>query len=105
MTGTPYTAVAAMIRRESNAPAQSVQPCGTLEHDEQFLLRDKFTGRPLAAVRYRIEGAGQVVVGRTDQAGYTARVSSGANAAPLTVYLIEEDAGMLVSTVDGSGCI
>lgn len=105
MTSTPYTAVAAMIRCESNAPAQSVQPCSALEHDEQFLLRDQFTGRPLAAALYRIEGAGQVVVGRTDQAGYTARVSSGAQAAPLAVYLIEEDAGVLVSAVDNSGCI
>jgi len=105
MTGTSYAAVAALIGRESNAPALSVQPCSALEHDEQFLLRDQFTGQPLAAVLYRIEGAGQVVVGRTDQAGCTARVSSGARAAPLTVYLIEEDAGVLVSTVDSSGCV
>ncbi|WGS40261.1 hypothetical protein LFL97_10900 [Burkholderia sp. JSH-S8] len=47
------------------------------EHDEQFVLRDVDTGRPLARVRYRIRTAsGKVFSGVTDATGHTQRVTT-----------------------------
>lgn len=47
------------------------------EHDEQFVLRDVDTGRPLARVRYRIRTAsGKVFSGVTDATGHTQRVAT-----------------------------
>ncbi|MGU7774934.1 hypothetical protein ACV229_32755 [Burkholderia sp. MR1-5-21] len=50
---------------------------GRVEHDEQFVLRDADTGRPLARVQYRIRTAsGKVFGGVTDATGHTQRVTT-----------------------------
>ncbi|WP_232430781.1 hypothetical protein [Burkholderia ubonensis] len=50
---------------------------GRVEHDEQYVLRDADTGRPLARVQYRIRTAsGKVFSGVTDATGHTQRVTT-----------------------------
>lgn len=89
---------------EQDKPAQVVQPCQSPVHDEQFLLRDKHTGKPLAGARYRIEGPQTLLEGRTDKDGYTARVHTGDRPENLKVYLLGEEAELHAGTDDGSGC-
>jgi uncharacterized Zn-binding protein involved in type VI secretion len=51
----------------------------SLPHDEQFLLRDKATGEPLANTRYQVRTAsGNVISGITDSSGRTQRVQTDA---------------------------
>ncbi|OMG74307.1 PAAR domain-containing protein [Burkholderia ubonensis] len=46
-------------------------------HDEQYVLRDADSGRPLANVRYRIRlSSGKIFTGVTDATGHTQRVKS-----------------------------
>lgn len=46
-------------------------------HDEQFLLQDKRTGRPLVNVAYQIKSeAGEITSGVTDSEGKTLRVKT-----------------------------
>ncbi|NTY35977.1 PAAR domain-containing protein [Burkholderia diffusa] len=53
-----------------HAPVSSI-------HDEQYVLRDADSGRPLANVRYRIRlSSGKVFTGKTDATGHTQRVIS-----------------------------
>ncbi|RQZ15245.1 PAAR domain-containing protein [Burkholderia sp. Bp9031] len=53
-----------------HAPASDI-------HDEQYVLRDADSGRPLANVRYRILlSSGKVFSGVTDATGHTQRVTS-----------------------------
>ncbi|PAJ79407.1 PAAR domain-containing protein [Burkholderia ubonensis] len=46
-------------------------------HDEQYVLREVDSGRPLANVRYRIRlSSGKIFTGVTDATGHTQRVKS-----------------------------
>ncbi|KWN20370.1 PAAR domain-containing protein [Burkholderia ubonensis] len=46
-------------------------------HDEQYVLREADSGRPLANVRYRIRlSSGKIFTGVTDATGHTQRVKS-----------------------------
>jgi len=46
-------------------------------HDEQYVLREADSGRPLANVRYRIRlSSGKIFAGVTDATGHTQRVTS-----------------------------
>ncbi|WP_431823359.1 hypothetical protein [Burkholderia sp. F1] len=50
---------------------------GRVEHDEQFVLCDAATGRPLARVQYRIwTASGKVFSGVTDAMGHSQRVTT-----------------------------
>ncbi|WP_269508100.1 hypothetical protein [Burkholderia sp. IMCC1007] len=61
------------------------------EHDEQYVMRDANTGRPLARVRYRIlTQSGQVFSGITDETGHTQRVRT-SGAENLRIDIIEND--------------
>ncbi|NTX28444.1 hypothetical protein HT746_15105 [Burkholderia pyrrocinia] len=59
-------------------------------HDEQFVLCDTSTGRPLARMRYRVRTtSGQVIEGTTDSAGRTQHITT-ANAESLRLYLYRD---------------
>ncbi|WP_407044979.1 PAAR domain-containing protein [Burkholderia ambifaria] len=46
-------------------------------HEEQYVLREADSGRPLANVRYRIrQSSGKIISGVTDATGHTQRVTS-----------------------------
>ncbi|WP_175731389.1 PAAR domain-containing protein [Burkholderia ambifaria] len=61
--------------RSASAPARYAPGSGI--HDEQYVLRDADSGRPLANVRYRIRlSSGKVFTGVTDVTGHTLRVTS-----------------------------
>ena len=100
-----YRAMANAAAAETATLIGPVQACTSQEHDEQFLLRDKHTGMPLANVRYRIKGPGLLVNGRTDSEGRTARVATGARARRLQVYLLHDAADLNGSTQDWEGCV
>jgi type VI secretion system secreted protein VgrG len=57
-------------------------------HDEQFVLKDKHSGEPMAYVPYRIEGPdGLVIHGVTDERGHTERVHTGTKSKLLKLFL------------------
>ncbi|RQS70430.1 hypothetical protein DID96_14885 [Burkholderia sp. Bp8963] len=61
------------------------------EHDEQYVLRNADTGRPLARMRYRIHAeSGQVFSGVTDSTGHTQRVTT-SGAENLRIDIIENN--------------
>ncbi|MDN7426119.1 PAAR domain-containing protein [Burkholderia sp. AU45388] len=57
-------------------------------HDEQIRLIDRFSGWPLADIRYRItDSSGRLVEGRTDEKGLTCRVeTSGQDVIDIEIY-------------------
>ncbi|CAG9261506.1 MULTISPECIES: hypothetical protein [Burkholderia] len=61
------------------------------KHDEQFVLHDADTGRPLARVQYRIHTAsGEVFSGVTDAIGHTQRiVTTSREALEIEIYVEE----------------
>lgn len=60
-------------------------------HDEQFILQDRSSGKPLANVPYVIEtGSGKVFSGTTDSQGRTDRVSTGNRTEALTLRIRHE---------------
>ncbi|WP_175718830.1 PAAR domain-containing protein [Burkholderia anthina] len=66
----PFAARSAFATTTRHAPASGI-------HDEQYILRDADSGRPLANVRYRILlSSGNVFTGVTDATGHTQRVAS-----------------------------
>ncbi|KDB09615.1 PAAR repeat-containing protein [Burkholderia sp. lig30] len=63
------------IGRSAFAPTRHAPASGI--HDEQYVLRESDSGRPLANVRYRIRlSSGKVFTGVTDATGHTQRVTS-----------------------------
>ncbi|WP_081896789.1 MULTISPECIES: PAAR domain-containing protein [Burkholderia] len=61
--------------RSAFAPARHVIASDT--HDEQYVLREAESGRPLAYVPYRIRlSSGKIFTGVTDAAGHTQRVTT-----------------------------
>ncbi|NTX32682.1 hypothetical protein HT746_37210 [Burkholderia pyrrocinia] len=70
-----FTAEEAAALTGQSVPRSAV--AGRTEHDEQFVLRDADTGRPLARLQYRIRTAsGKVFSGVTDATGHTQRVTT-----------------------------
>jgi len=64
---------------------------GVQPHDEQFVLRHKHTGRPLAGVRYRVRSdRARVIHGVTDADGATRRIETN-HAEGLRVDIALED--------------
>ncbi|WP_423758582.1 hypothetical protein [Burkholderia sp. NLJ2] len=63
----------------------------SVEHDEQYVLRNAETGRPLARMRYRIYiESGRVFSGVTDATGHTQRVTT-SGAENLRIDIIENN--------------
>ncbi|MBN3816314.1 hypothetical protein G3N57_06640 [Paraburkholderia sp. Se-20369] len=68
---------ATIARTEPNSLVFRSLFTGSSTHDEQFVLHDADSGRPLARVRYRIRTAsGQVLGGVTGADGHTQRVTT-----------------------------
>lgn len=65
----PFTGYSAFAPTR-HAPASGI-------HDEQYVLREADSGRPLANIRYRIRlSSGKIFTGVTDATGHTQRVTS-----------------------------
>ncbi|WP_081051595.1 PAAR domain-containing protein [Burkholderia diffusa] len=74
-SGSGHTAAKPPATHSPYAPARHAH--GSFTHDEQYVLRDIDSGRPLANVRYRISlSSGKVFTGTTDATGHTQRVRS-----------------------------
>ena len=86
----PYARLAAAARAESAQADAAVQTCVSQVHDEQFQLRDRNTGQLLRCASYRIEHAGGVFEGVTDDEGMTERVNTGGRAEALQLFLLNE---------------
>ncbi|WP_278646070.1 PAAR domain-containing protein [Burkholderia lata] len=70
-----YYAANSTTAFSSFAPTRYGSASGS--HDEQYVLREADSGRPLANVRYRIRlSTGKIFTGVTDATGHTQRVTS-----------------------------
>lgn len=70
-----HNAANPFVTRSAYAPTRHAP--GSDIHDEQYVLRDAESGRPLASVRYRIRlSSGKIFTGVTDETGHTQRVTS-----------------------------
>lgn len=70
-----YYAASSTTALSSFAPTRYGSASGI--HDEQYVLREADSGRPLANVRYRIRlSSGKIFSGVTDATGHTQRVTS-----------------------------
>ncbi|RQT20541.1 PAAR domain-containing protein [Burkholderia contaminans] len=80
-SGRTHPAESSVSHQHSTTPTPAI-------HDEQIRLIDRFSGWPLANIRYRItDSSGQLVEGRTDEQGLTRRVeTSGHDAIEIEIY-------------------
>ncbi|MFM0321925.1 PAAR domain-containing protein [Caballeronia glebae] len=77
-------------RGTSALPLASALPAASV-FDEEYVLRDRTSGRPLASVPYRLVSSNGVIVeGVTDQAGRTQRIKTSA-AEKITVEVEEAE--------------
>ncbi|WP_175768956.1 PAAR domain-containing protein [Burkholderia cenocepacia] len=80
------------LKSSENAPLVESSPShrrpAPAVHDEQIRLIDRFSGWPLANIRYRItDSSGRLVEGRTDEKGLTCRVeTSGHDVIDIEIY-------------------
>ncbi|NTZ86758.1 PAAR domain-containing protein [Burkholderia metallica] len=73
--GRSHGAASLSITRSAFAPKR-YEPASEI-HDEQYVLREADSGRPLSNVRYRILlSSGKIFTGVTDATGHTQRVTS-----------------------------
>lgn len=101
----PYRSMSDVAAAESDATTETNQPCVSRDHDEQFTLVDRVTGKLLANARYRIEGLGVLVEGRTDPQGRTQRIHTAGQARRLRVHQIPEDVELSADSADADGCL
>ena len=74
-SGGGHSAADSFTALSAFAPTRSAPALGV--HDEQYVLREPDSGRPLVNVRYRIRlSSGKIVTGVTDATGHTQRVTS-----------------------------
>jgi hypothetical protein len=101
----PYRSMSDAVMDESDVDLSPVQGCTSSDHDEQFVLTDRRTGRPLVRALYRIEGPGILVEGRTDEQGRTERIHTAGRAKGLVVHQIEETMALSGDSTDADGCL
>jgi len=69
----------------------SAPPFASEQYDEQYVLKNAKTGRPLACVPYRIHtSSGRVLSGMTDSTGHTQRVAT-SYAERLRIEIVENN--------------
>ena len=100
-----YTRMAAMAAAQPDALAGVVQPCESLENDEQFMLLDIHTGVPVKNRRYEITGPGVYHTGTTDSAGRTQRIFTGSVPRNLRVTSLPEEGSVEGTRGDWSNCV
>ncbi|MBY4867665.1 hypothetical protein DIE14_14385 [Burkholderia sp. Bp9017] len=78
---------------ESKEPGNGIshRPIADAEYDEQYVLKNAKTGRPLARVSYRIHtSSGELFSGTTDSMGHTQRVATRC-AEKLRIEIVEKN--------------